>query len=143
MFLRRSPVVLVLLFGLVTIAVLVIRGLNFGPLHTDIEVSLVWIDTYGIWGFIEQYIEFNQRHILAAPRNAFAYWAFGEHMLPYHLIFQTSRVFEGVFLASIVHQLTRRRMLAISAGLALSLTPIRLGALYQTCLLYTSDAADE
>ncbi len=130
--LRRSPALLVLLFGLVTMTVLVIRGLNFGPLHTDIEVFLVWIDAYGIRGYIDHYLEFNQRHILAAPRNALVYWAFRDSMLPYHLIFQASRVLEGVFMAGIVHQLTRRRLLAVSAGLALSLTPIRLGALYQT-----------
>jgi hypothetical protein len=131
-YIRRSPFVVVLSFGIGALAVLLARGLTFGPLHTDMEVSLVWIRAYGIKGYIERYMDFNQRHVLAGPRNAVANWLFGGHMLPYHLIYQASRILEGALMAEIVHQLTRRRLLAVSVGLALMWTPIRIAALYQS-----------
>jgi hypothetical protein len=57
--------------------------------------------------------------------------AFAENDLPYHVIFQLSCVLKGVFLAGIVRQSTGRYLVALCAGLALMLTPIRLPELYQ------------
>jgi hypothetical protein len=131
-YLKHFPLVIVLLIGLVALAFLLVQGLSFGPLHTDIEVSLVWIEAYGIDGFMSHYLEFNQRHLLAAPRNALVYAAFGHNMIPYHLILQGSRILEGAFLAGIVYQLVRRKWLAVVAGLALAFTPIRVAESFQS-----------
>jgi len=126
-----SPVWIVLLIGNGVLIILLLRGLNIGPLHTDVIIHRAWFDEVGIAGFSARYFERNQRHLLVGPLNALAYALFGEHDAPYHFIFQASRVLEGVFLAGIVFRLTRRRLLAVSAGLALMLTPIRLPELYQ------------
>ncbi|MCB9449900.1 MAG: hypothetical protein H6672_00580 [Anaerolineaceae bacterium] len=130
--LKKSPLLIVLLIGSVSLALLIAQGLSFGPLHTDVEVSLVWIDAYGFQGFMDHYLDFNQRHLLAAPRNALGYTLFGHNMLPYHLILQGSRVLEGAFLAGVVFQLTRRKWLAVAAGLALTFTPIRVAESFQS-----------
>jgi len=126
-----SPVWIVLLIGSGVLIILLLHGLDIGPLHTDVIIHRAWFDEVGIAGFSARYFERNQRHLLVGPLNTLAYAVFGEHDAPYHFIFQASRVLEGAFLAGIVFRLTRRRLLAVSAGLALMLTPIRLAELYQ------------
>jgi len=129
---RESPLLIVLIIGCVVLGVLLLRDLDFGPLHTDFEVMAVWSETYDFSGFVEQYHEFNQRHLLGGPRNALAFMSFGRNMLPYNTIFAISRVLEGALLAGILYQAFRYRLLAICAGLALTLSPVRLPQFYQT-----------
>jgi hypothetical protein len=127
----NSPSVLVFLSGCMVILILLLRGLDIGPLHTDVIIHYAWFDEFGVSGFPDRYFDGNQRHPLVGPIIAFAYWLFGQHNIPYHLIFQLSRVLEGVFLAGIVVQITERRLLALCAGLVLMLIPIRLAELFQ------------
>src|SRR5262249_49818478 len=127
----RSPMVLTLVVGLLLLAILMIRGLDIGPLQTDVIIIRAWFHQAGVGGFSQRYFDANQRHILAGPVIALGYALFGEQDLPYNLIFQLSRVFEGVFLAGSVYELTRRRGLAVCAGLALTTTVIRVAQLYQ------------
>jgi hypothetical protein len=129
---RHSPLLLVLIIGLGILFILVARGLNFGPLHTDIEVQIVWAKAYGFRGFIEKYLEFNQRHLLAGPRNALGYKLFGHNMFPFNFLIALSRVLEGAFLAGIIFQVFDRKSLAIGAGLALMVSPVRLAEFYQS-----------
>jgi hypothetical protein len=129
---RRSPLLMVLLIGTLILFVLVLRGLNFGPLHTDIEVQIVWAKAYGFRGFVEKYQEFNQRHLLAGPRNAISYRLFGRHMFPLNFMIALSRVLEGAFLAGIITQVFHRKALAVAAGLALTVSPVRLAEFYQS-----------
>jgi hypothetical protein len=123
---------MVLLIGTIILLVLLVRGLNFGPLHTDIEVQIVWAKAYSFWEFIKRYQEFNQRHLLAGPRNALTFKLFGHHMFPLNVMMALSRVLEGTFLAGIVAQVFNRKALAVAAGLALTVSPVRLGEFYQS-----------
>ncbi len=128
---RRSPTLIVLLIGTALLLVLLARGLNIGPLHTDVIIQRAWFKEVGVVGFPQRLFDSNQRHVLVGPVYAALYTLFGENDLPYNMIFQASRVFEGVFMAGLVYQLTRKRALSISAGLALMLTLIRVRELYQ------------
>lgn len=128
---RLSPALIVLIIGGLLFCVLLARGLDIGPLQTDVIIQRSWFKQFGVAGFSQRLFADNQRHILVGPIYAFLYPFFGEHDLPYQIIFQLSRVFEGVFMAGIVYQLTRRRALAICVGLALMLTVIRVRELYQ------------
>jgi hypothetical protein len=130
---RNSPLLIVLIIGSVVLAVLLLRGLDFGPLHTDLEVMTVWAETYNFSEFVEKYHELNQRHLLGGPRNALAIKLFGTNMLPYNTIFAISRVLEGALLAGILYQvLKKHRLFALCAGLALTLSPVRLPQFYQS-----------
>ena len=129
--LKHSPLWTVCLVGLGALVVLVARGLDIGPLHTDVLIHRAWFSEVGPEGFTKRYLDWNQRHLLVGPVNAAAYVLFEEHDAPYNVIFQASRIFEGVFMAGIVYQLVQRRWLAICAGLAVMFTPIRLPELYQ------------
>lgn len=129
---RESPLLMVLIIGAAILGVLLLRGLDFGPLHTDLEVMTVWAESYSFSEFVEKYHEFNQRHLLGGPRNALAIKLFGRNMLPYNTIFALSRVFEGAFLAGILHQVFKNRVLAICAGVALIVSPVRLPQFYQS-----------
>jgi hypothetical protein len=120
-----------LAIGLGLFLILLVRGLDFGPLQTDVIIIRSWFSQVGVGGFSQRYFDVNQRHILAGPFYALVYSLFGEQDLPYNAIFQLSRVLEGVFMAGLVHQLTRRRALAVCTGLALMLTVIRVRELYQ------------
>jgi hypothetical protein len=130
-FISDSPALTVLAIGLGLFSILLVRGLDFGPLQTDVIIIRSWFNQVGVGGFSQRYFDVNQRHILAGPFYALVYSLFGEQDLPYNAIFQLSRVFEGVFMAGLVYQLTRRRALAVCAGLALMLTLIRVRELYQ------------
>jgi hypothetical protein len=130
-FIGQRPTLTVLVFGLILFTILLSRGLDIGPLQTDVIIIRAWFHDVGVSGFSQKYFEVNQRHILAGPLIAFAYSLFGESDLAYNAIFQLSRVFEGVFLAGIVYHISGRRVLAVSAGLALMTTVIRVGQLYQ------------
>src|SRR5512144_1811280 len=129
--LSRAPTLVVLVVGLLLFLVLLARGLDFGPLQTDVIIIRSWFKQVGVDGFAQRYFEVNQRHILAGSFYALVYRLFGEQDLPYNVIFQLSRVLEGVFLAGIVYRLVGRRALAVCAGLALMLTMIRVRELYQ------------
>jgi hypothetical protein len=122
---------IVLIIGTVLLAVLLVRGLNIGPLQTDVIIIRAWFKEVGAEGFTTRYFGVNQRHVLVGPLYSFAYLLFGENDLPYNIIFQGSRVLEGVFMAGLVYSITRRRALAVCAGLALALTVIRVRELYQ------------
>ncbi|HLY26381.1 MAG TPA: hypothetical protein VKQ72_08585 [Aggregatilineales bacterium] len=128
---ERSPALIVLSIGSLLLAILVARGLNIGPLHTDIIIQRAWFHEVGVAGFPQRMFDSNQRHILYGSVYALMYAAFGENNLPYHLVYQLSRLLEGVFMAGLVYQLSRRRSLAICAGLALMLSVIRVRELYQ------------
>src|SRR5579859_7732073 len=128
---KRSPAMVVLIIGSLLLAILFARGLDIGPLHTDIIIQRAWFHEVGVAGFPQRMFDSNQRHILYGPIYALMYSAFGENDLPYHLVYQISRVLEGVFMAGLVYQLSSRRSLAICAGLALMLTVIRVRELYQ------------
>jgi hypothetical protein len=127
----RSPVLTVLIIGLGLFLVLLLRGLDYGPLQTDVLIIRAWFSEVGAAGFSQRYFDVNQRHLLVGPIYSFAYTFFGEHNLPYNMIFHLSRVAQGVFLAGIVYQLTQRRIMAVFAGLGLLLTMIRVHELYQ------------
>jgi hypothetical protein len=122
---------MVLAIGTGLLAVLLARGLDIGPLQTDVIIFRAWFREVGVEGFSQRYFDVNQRHVLVGPIASFLYARFGEWDLPYHLIFQSSRIFEGVFLAGIVYGLTHRRRIALCAGLTLMLTAIRVPELYQ------------
>src|SRR5258708_23779214 len=108
-----------------------LRGLDIGPLHTDVIIERAWFKEVGIAGFPQRMFDSNQRHILFGPLYALVYSLVGENDLVYNLVFQSSRVLEGIFMAGLVYQLTRRPTLAIFAGLALIMTVIRVRELYQ------------
>jgi hypothetical protein len=128
----RSPLRTVLLLGVGVLLVLIVRGLDIGPLQTDVIIAYAWFHEVGVRGWTERYLDVNQRHLLVGPFFSFVYWLIKEHSIGYHVIFQASRILEGAFMAGIVFHLTRqRRLLAICAGLALMFTPIRLAELYQ------------
>jgi hypothetical protein len=129
---RRSPLFMVALIGTAILFILVIRGLDFGPLHTDVEVLIVWAKAYGFWGFIERFHEFNQRHVLAGPATALVSVLFGHNMFPLNFLIALSRVLEGAFLAGIIAQAFDRKALAVAAGLALTVSPVRLAEFYQS-----------
>lgn len=128
-FCKQTLVVLIISGGL--FCVLLLRGLDIGPLQTDVIIHRAWFKEVGVGGFSQRIFADNQRHILYGPIYAVLYSLFGEHDLGYHVVFQLSRVFQGVFMAGVVYQLTRRRTLAVCAGLALALTVIRVRELYQ------------
>src|SRR5260221_5777828 len=121
---RRSPAWIVLLIGTALLLVLLARGLNIGPLHTDVIIQRAWFHEVGVAGFPQRMFDSNQRHVLYGPIYALMYAAFAENDLAYNLVYQASRVLEGVFMTGLVYQLTRRRTLAICAGLALMVTVI-------------------
>lgn len=127
----KSPVLLALIVGGCLLFILLVRGLDIGPLQTDVIIFRAWFREVGLGGFSERYFAVNQRHFLVGTLYTLIYGLFGEWDLPYHVIFHASRIFEGVFLAGIVYQLTRRFLLSICAGLALMLTVIRVPELYQ------------
>ena len=127
----RSPFWIIRLSGAGALALLLIRGLDIGPLHTDVLIHRAWFSEVGVGGFAERYLDWNQRHLLVGLINQAAYLVFHENDLPYHIIFQASRILEGAFLAAIVFQLVQWRKLAIVTGLSLMFTPIRLAELYQ------------
>ncbi len=129
--LKRSPALTVLIIGGVLLGILVLRGLDIGPLHTDIIIQRAWFKQVGVAGFPQRMFDSNERHVLYGWVYAGMYAIFGENDLPYHLVYQVSRLLEGVFMAGLVFQLSRRRSLAICAGLALMLTVIRVRELYQ------------
>jgi hypothetical protein len=130
-FVPRSPGLIVLIIGAVLLTMLVVRGLNIGPLQTDVIIIRAWFKEVGAEGFSARYFGVNQRHVLVGPLYSFAYLLFGENDLPYNIIFQGSRILEGVFMGGVVYGITRRRALAVCAGLALALTVIRVRELYQ------------
>ena len=74
----KSPALAVLLIGLILFLVLLIRGLNIGPLQTDVIIIRAWFHDVGVSGFSQRYFEANQRHILAGPLIAFVYSLVGE-----------------------------------------------------------------
>ncbi len=89
-------------------AIVAVRGLNIGPLDTDVIIMRAWYKETGKIGFAERYFAVNQRHPLAGPVISMAYQMFGEWDLPYHLIFQLSRLGQGVLLTALIHSLTQR-----------------------------------
>src|SRR5258708_4038979 len=116
---RRSPTWIVLLIGTALLLLLLARGLNIGPLHTDVIIQRAWFHEVGVAGFPQRMFDSNQRHMLYGPLYALLYAAFGENDLAYNLVYQGSRILEGVFMAGLVFQLTRPRTLPECAGLAL------------------------
>ncbi len=130
-FIVCSPTVVVVIIGGALFCVLLARGLDIGPLQTDVIIHRAWFKELGVAGFSQRLFASNQRHILYGAIYDVLYRLWGEHDLGYHIIFQLSRVFQGVFMAGVVYQLTRRRALAVCAGLALMLTVIRVRELYQ------------
>ncbi len=128
---RESPVLLLFVVALAALAILLLRDLDFGHLQTDVIIMRAWMREVGVEGFTQRYLDVNQRHLLVGPLYTLAYQLFGENNLPYNVIFVGSRLLQGVFLGGIVFELTRRRLLAISAGLALMFTIIRLPELFQ------------
>ncbi len=129
--LSGSPLLLTLIIGLLLFSILLIRGLDFGPLQTDIIIQRAWFQEVGVAGFPAKMLEVNQRHILYGWVYAWLYSLFGEQNAPWTIILIFSRIFQGAFLAGIICQLTKRRTLAICAGFALTLTIIRVPELYQ------------
>ena len=123
---RRSPTWIVLLIGIVLLLALLARGLNIGPLHTDVIIQRAWFREVGAAGFPQRMFDSNQRHVLYGPWYALMFTLFGENDLAFNLVYLGSRVLEGVFMAGLVYQLTQRRALAVSAGLALMVTLIRV-----------------
>src|SRR5690242_17553944 len=108
----HTPTLIVLLIGSALFLVLLARGLDIGPLQTDVIIQRAWFKEVGVAGFSQRLFADNHRHILVGPLYSALYTVFGEHDLPYQIIFQLSRVFEGVFMTGVVYQLTRRPALA-------------------------------
>lgn len=128
---RQSPVLLLSLVALGALLVLMARDLNIGHLQTDVIILRAWMREVGEAGFTDRYFSVNQRHLLVGPVYTLAYQLFGENNLPYNIIFQASRLLQGVFLGGVVYQFARHWTLALCAGLALMFTPVRLPELYQ------------
>jgi hypothetical protein len=68
----RTPTRAVLGVGLCMMIVLLVRGLDIGPLHTDVIIHRAWFDEVGIRGFSQRYFDWNQRHLLVGPTNTLA-----------------------------------------------------------------------
>src|SRR5258708_32850930 len=115
---RRSPTLIVLLIGTALLLVLLARGLNIGPLHTDVIIQRAWFKEVGVAGFPQRLFDSNQRHVLVGPVYAALYTLFGENDLPYNVIFQASRGFEGVFMAGAGRPLRLRSRARQFAGVA-------------------------
>ncbi|MBZ0291017.1 MAG: hypothetical protein K8L99_00470 [Anaerolineae bacterium] len=128
---KRSPMLLVLLVGMVLLLVMVLRGLDYGPLQTDVIIFRSWAKEVGIAGLSARFLESNQRHLLSGPMAAAAMTLFGEWDPAYNFILLLSRVLEGVFLAGIVYQFARQRLLAVCAGLAVIFSLTRMAELFQ------------
>lgn len=129
--LQRSPLALVGVIGALFLCLLVVRGLNFGALQTDIIIIRAWFDEVGVGGFTQRYFDVNQRHLLVGPLVSAAYTLFGKQDAPYNFILLASRIVQGIFLTGLVFQVTQRRWLAVCAGLALMFSVIRVPELYQ------------
>lgn len=118
----------------VVLGALLVRGLDYGPLHTDVIIIRAWFDESGVDGFTARYWETNRRHPLVGPLYTLAYRAFGKDDLPYNVIFHASRLLSGVMLAALLVQVGKvlplPPSLAVVAGLALALTPVRVVELF-------------
>jgi hypothetical protein len=129
--LKRSALATVLIVTSVFLLILLLRGMNFGPLQTDIIIIRAWFDEVGVGGFAKRYFDVNQRHLLVGPIVSAMYTVFGKQDAPYNFILLASRMLQGVFLAGVVFQLTRRWLFAVCAGLILAFSVIRVAELYQ------------
>src|SRR5260221_13541234 len=109
---RRSPTLIVLLIGTALLLVLLARGLNIGPLHTDVIIQRAWFKEVGVAGFPQRVFDSNQRHVLAGPVYAALYTLFGENGLPYNVIFHSRRGVAGGFMAGAAFHLFREGALA-------------------------------
>ncbi|MBC8170667.1 MAG: hypothetical protein H7X77_03310, partial [Anaerolineae bacterium] len=128
---KISPLVLLLMAVGVTLGLLMLRGLNIAPLHTDIFILRGWFDQFGTNGFADYYFEINQRHPLVGVIYTITYSIFGEQDFYYNLFFQAARLLNGALLGGVIMQLTQRKALALCVGLALMFTPVRLPEAYQ------------
>jgi hypothetical protein len=70
--------------------------------------------------------------VLAGPATALVSVLFGHNMFPLNFLIALSRVLEGAFLAGIIAQAFDRKALAVAAGLALTVSPVRLAEFYQS-----------
>src|SRR5258708_1967583 len=70
---RRSPAWIVLLIGTTLLLVLLARGLNIGPLHTDVIIQRAWFHEVGVAGFPQRMFDSNLRHVLYGPLYALMY----------------------------------------------------------------------
>lgn len=127
----RHPSGVLLGIGVVFLVVLILCGLDIGPLDTDVIITRAWYREAGFAGFIARFFAINQRHPLASFVVAYAYRLLGESDFVYNLIFQAGRLAQGVFLAMLIMQLTGRWKIALVTGLALMFTPLRVRELYQ------------
>ena len=128
---RNSPVLCLFLLALVVLGVLILRGLDFGPLHTDVLILRAWYHEFGLLDFIHQYFDVNQRHILGTYAYAGGLLLFGDDDFWFNFLIVGSRLLQGVFLTGIVWQLTRRYGLALVSGLFVMFSVVRVANLYQ------------
>jgi hypothetical protein len=64
---RRSPLWIVFIICAGLLMKLIVRGLDIGPLHTDVVIMRAWFHEVGIGGYVDRYLDVNQRHLLDGP----------------------------------------------------------------------------